>query len=157
MEVAHRIWDRLHAVPPLVYDGLWAVLLCVVAAAELHFYRTGVATASPSLRSMAVVLLFTLPLAVRRRHPTICFGSQVAGSFLIPAQPPFTAIFALLLGTYSLLCLWTSTLAGAGLDTDRFGSVTSLPTHREDASPPSVQMLLGGMVAWLGGQATRQR
>jgi hypothetical protein len=101
MEVAHRIWDRLHAVPPLVYDGLWAVLLCVVAAAELHFYRTGVATASPSLRSMAVVLLFTLPLAVRRRHPTICFGSQVAGSFLIPAQPPFTAIFALLLGTYS--------------------------------------------------------
>ncbi len=145
-------------VPPLLYDSVVAVALAVGAVTESRFYHPG-SGAAPGLelRPLAVVLLLTLPLAVRRRHPLVCAGLQLAGSALILTQPPYTAIFALLLGVYSL-CVYGPTpwlslawVLIAGVLLQAF-----LPGIRMQVTP-SVQVLLGGMVAWLGGQATRQR
>ncbi len=153
MEVAARSWHRLRTAPPLFIDGVMAVALAVASGIELRLYGAGL-NAAPGFDTRTPVIL---PLAVRRRHPLICAALQLAGSALIRAQPPYTAIFALLLGVYSLCVYgpipWLSlawVLVGAA------SLQAFLPGVRMQV-PPSVELLLAGLVAWLGGQATRQR
>jgi len=156
MERARRWAARLRTLPPLVSDAGLAGALAVGALAELHLGGGPSAASGLDTRPL-VVLLLTLPLAVRRRHPLVCAVLQLLGSGLIRVQPPYTAVFALLVGVYSL-CVYGPTpwLPLAWV----MGSAAALQVFLPDVRVPlmpSVQVLLGGMVAWLGGQAARQR
>ncbi len=157
MEIARRSWDRLRRVPPLVYDTVLAALLTVAAVVEFRLYHPSLSAAPGLDMHMAGVVLITLPLAIRRRHPLVCAGLQIAGTALVFAQPPYTAIFAFLFGLYSL-CVYGPT-PWLALACVLFGVISLevfLPGVRMQVAPAVLQ-LLGGMVAWLGGQATRQR
>jgi signal transduction histidine kinase len=159
MEIARHLWDRLRTVPALVTDSVLAVVLGVAAVVEFRLYHPTLSAAPGLDLHMAGVLLSTLPLAVRRRHPLICAGLQVSGAALFLAQPPYTAIFADLLGLYSLSVYGPAAAPWLAMAWIVIGVVTLqvfLPDVRMQV-PPSVELLLGGMLAWLGGQATRQR
>jgi signal transduction histidine kinase len=157
MEVARSSWDRLRRVPPLVYDTVLAAVLTVAAVGEFRLYHPSLSSAPGLDMHMAAVILITLPLAIRRRHPVVCACLQTAGTALILAQPPYTAIFAYLFGLYSL-CVYGPTpwLSLAGVFIGVISLEVFLPGARMQVAP-AVLMLLGGMVAWLGGEATRQR
>ena len=157
MEVARRLWDWLHGVPPLVSDSVLAVVLTVAAVVEFRLYHPGLSAAPGLDTHMAGVLLFTLPLVVRRRHPLVCTGLQIAGSALVLAQPPYTAIFASVLGVYSL-CVYGPTpwLAVGWILIGVISLQAGLPGVRMQVAP-SLELLLVGTVALLGGLATRQR
>lgn len=157
MEISRRSWDRLRRVPPLVYDSTLAAVLSIAAAVEFRLYHPSLGAAPGLDLHMAAVILFTLPLAIRRRHPVVCAGLQTAGTALVLAQPPYTAIFAYLFGLYSLCVYGPSPwLSLAGVFIGVVSLQVFLPGVRMQVAP-AVLMLLGGMVAWLGGQATRQR
>ena len=157
MEIARRVWDRLQGVPPLVSDSVLAGVLTVAAMVEFRLYHPGLSAAPGLDTHTAGVLLFTLPLAVRRRHPLVCTGLQIAGSALVLAQPPFTAIFASVLGVYSL-CVYGPTpwLAVGWIVLGVISLQAGLPGVRMQVAP-SLELLLVGTVALLGGLATRQR
>jgi signal transduction histidine kinase len=153
MEIARRSWDRLRKAPPLVSDSVLAAVLTVAAVVEFRLYHPGL-SADPGLDThMAGVLLFTLPLAVRRRHPLVCTGMQIAGSALVLAQPPFASV----LGVYSL-CVYGPTpwLAVGWILIGVISLQAGLPGIRMQVAP-SLELLLVGTVALLGGLATRQR
>lgn len=151
------MWDRLQTVSPLVSDSVLAVVLTVAAVVEFRLYHPGLSAAPGLDTHMAGVLLFTLPLAVRRRHPLVCTGLQIAGSALVLAQPPYTAIFASVLGVYSL-CVYGPTpwLAVGWILVGVISLQAGLPGVRMQVAP-SLELLLVGTVALLGGLATRQR
>src|SRR5215468_9587936 len=157
MEIARRSWDRLQRVPSLVSDSVLAAVLTVAAVVEFRLYHPGLSAAPGLDVHMAGVLLFTLPLAVRRRHPVVCTGLQIAGSALVLAQPPYTAIFASVLGVYSL-CVYGPTpwLAVGWILVGVISLQAGLPGVRMQVAP-SLELLLVGTVALLGGLATRQR
>lgn len=151
------MWDRLQRVSPLVSDSVLAVVLTVAAVVEFRLYHPGLSAAPGLDTHMAGVLLFTLPLAVRRRYPLVCTGLQIAGSALVLAQPPYTAIFASVLGVYSL-CVYGPTpwLAVGWILVGVISLQAGLPGVRMQVAP-SLELLLVGTVALLGGLATRQR
>src|SRR5262249_50378222 len=125
---------------PLVYDVVLAAVLSVAAVVEFRLYHPSLSAPPGVDLHMAAVLLFTLPLAIRRRHPVICVVLQIAGSALVLAQPPYTAIFASVLALLRLrprpllpLCLRTAPLARGGLDTQRRDLAPGLPPRSPDA------------------------
>jgi signal transduction histidine kinase len=157
MELDWNWWRRLRGVSPLVYDSALAVLLAVAAELEFRFFNPNPAVVPQPDTRTATILLLTLPLALRRRQPIVCAVLQLSGSALIRAQPPYVAIFGILLGVYSLSAYGPSPwLAPAWV----LVAVTSLqlflPGIRMEVAP-SVLTLLGGTVAWVGGEAMRQR
>jgi signal transduction histidine kinase len=157
MEIVRDTWDRLRTIPPLVQDSALAVVLSVAAVVEFRLYHAGLSTAPGLDTHMVAVLLFTLPLAIRRNHPLVMTGLQIAGSALILAQPPYTAIFAALIGLYSLCVYGPTPWLGLvwlliGVISLQFG----LPGIYMQVAP-AMLLLLSGTVAWLGGQATRGR
>ena len=157
MGIARHSWDRLRAAPPLVADSALALALTAASVIEFRVNHPGLSAAPGLDRHMAAVLLFTLPLAIRRRYPVVCVGLQIAGSALVFAQPPFTAIFASVLGLYSL-CVYGPTpwFAVMWIVIGVISLQVFLPGVRMQV-PPSVELLLVGMVGLLGGLATRQR
>ena len=157
MEIARKMWDRLRTIPPLVQDGVLAVVLSIAAVVEFAVYHPGTGTAPGLDLHRAAILLFTLPLAIRRSHPLVMAGLQIAGSALILAQPPYTAIFGSLIGLYSLCVYGPTPLLGlVWLLVGAIALQVGLPGIRMQVAP-AVLLLLTGTLAWLGGQATRQR
>jgi signal transduction histidine kinase len=157
MEIARHTWDWLRTVPAVVYDSALAAVLTVAALVEFRLYHPSLSAAPGLDTHMAAVVLLTAPLAIRRRHPVICASLQFAGSALILAQPPYTAILADFIGLYSLSVYGPS--PWLGLAWVLVGAVSLqvfLPDVRLQIAP-SLLMLLGGMVTWLGGQATHNR
>ena len=75
-------WLRVELAATSAADRLLAVVLAVVG--ELEVWLLGAGGASRGLTA-AAVLVMTLPLAVRRRHPLLAIGSALAG---------FSAIYA---------------------------------------------------------------
>ncbi len=157
MELARRMRERLRRVPDLAFDTSVAVALAVAAEVEYWLYGAGLGAApGPDTRAV-VILLLTLPLAVRRRYPVMCALVQLAGSVLIRAQPPYVAIFAILLSLYSLTVYGPSPWLSFGwIVVSTVSLQFFLPDIRMQVAP-SVLTLLGGMLAFVGGEATRQR
>ncbi len=157
MEIARHAWDRLRTIPALVQDSVVALVLSVAAVIEFRLYHPSLSTAPGLDLHTVAVLLFTLPLAIRRTHPLVCAGLQIVGSALILAQPPYTAIFGTLIGLYSLCVYGPTPLLGlVWLLIGVIALQVGLPGMRMQVAP-AVLLLLSGTVAWLGGQATRQR
>src|SRR5579859_1906590 len=153
-----RAWTRLTGVDPRLADGLLAVALALPAVVQFQsagywYGRTG---HQVDIHTGAV-LLMTLPVAIRRRHPLLCFGLISLGSLLILAQPPYTALLGAFIGLYSLavharspwpavvLLLVGSTVLGVALP----GIQAQLP--------PAVLMLLVGFLALMAATAIRSR
>jgi signal transduction histidine kinase len=157
MKLARRLRDRLRRAPELAFDTAVAVPLAVAAEVEYRLYGAGLGAAPGPDTRVLVILLLTLPLAVRRRYPLACALAQLAGSVLIRAQPPYVAIFAILLGLYSLCVYGPSPWLSLGwVVTATVSLQLFLPGIRMQVAP-SVLTLLGGMLAFVGGEATRQR
>ncbi len=157
MKLAWRLRDRLRRAPELAVDTAVAVALAAAAEVEYRLYTAGLGAAPGPDTRVLVILLLTLPLAVRRRYPLACALAQLAGSGLIRAQPPYVAIFAILLGLYSLCVYGPSPWLSLGwVVTATVSLQLFLPGIRMQVAP-SVLMLLGGMLAFVGGEATRQR
>lgn len=142
---------RIRTINPWVADGVLAVGLAVPGV--IQYWRD-----NPELRShVPAVLLFTLPLAIRRRRPLVLIGMQVVGSALIFAQPPYTVLFAAFFAMYSV-CVYGPTpwIAVAWLTAGLVALQVGLPGIQVRL-PPAVLMLLGGLTAIAGGMAARSR
>lgn len=157
LEIARGWLDRLRRVPPLAYDSALAVALTVVAVVEFRLYHPGLSAAPGLDRHMAGVLFTTLALALRRRHPLICIGLQAAGGALFFAQPPYTAIFADALGLYSLSVYGPSPWLSLAIVLVDAAALQFFLADVRMQVPPSIQLVLVGMLALVGGYATRQR
>jgi signal transduction histidine kinase len=136
-------------ISPWVVDGVLAVGLAVPAVVQ--YWRD-----NPGLHAhVPAVLLFTLPLAIRRRHPLVLLGLQQLGGLLMFAVPPYTVLFAALFGLYSV-CVYARTpwIAVAWLAAGVVALQAGLP-GTEIRLPAALLELMGGLTAVAGGIATR--
>ena len=145
-------WTRLtggRTINPWLADGLLAVGLAVPGV--IQYWRD-----NPGLHAhVPAVLLFTLPLAIRRRHPLVLLGLQQLGGLLMFAVPPYTVLFAALFGVYSV-CVYARTpwIAVAWLAIGVVALQVGLP-GTEIRLPAALLELMGGLAAIAGGIATR--
>ena len=149
---------------PLVVDAALALGLAAITLIEIATSRgCGCFSTADVWWSAAFMLTQTLPLALRRRYPFAVFAvigvSAIAYDLLSIPPDPNTAIFALLVGLYSVSAYARRPLAvAAAVITGVAFAGLNVPgiVGREDfASLANQLLLLGG--AWVVGQNARYR